>query len=67
MAAIVLPAAVVNPALDVAIAVFIVALVVDGRCRCRCWNGAMEACSTSPPSGNQVDGLPLVAHTGAGP
>ena len=21
------------------------------------------ACSTSPPSGNQVDGLPLVAHT----
>ena len=25
------------------------------------------ACSTSPPSGNQVDGLPLVAHTtGAG-
>ena len=27
----------------------------------------MSACSTSPPSGNQVDGLPLVAHTGAGP
>ena len=24
------------------------------------------ACSTSHPSGNQVDGLPLVAHTGAG-
>ena len=22
------------------------------------------ACSTSPPSGNQVDGLPLVANTG---
>ena len=33
-------------------------------------NGADEAifleraCSTGPPSGNQVDGLPLVAHTG---
>ena len=24
------------------------------------------ACSTSHPSGNQVDGLPLVEHTGAG-
>ena len=23
-----------------------------------------KTCSTSPPSGNQVDGLPLVAHTG---
>ena len=22
----------------------------------------LQACSTSPPSGNQVDGLPLVAH-----
>ena len=27
---------------------------------------AVPTCSTSPPSGNLVDGLPLVAHTGAG-
>ena len=27
-----------------------------------CFTHALQACSTSPPSGNQVDGLPLVAH-----
>ena len=26
----------------------------------------IKACSTSLPSGNQVDGLPLVVNTGAG-
>ena len=55
-----------------AAAIFLAALVVmifvggvDCCCRGRCWTGVIKACSTSHPSGNQVDGLPLVAHTSA--
>ena len=46
------------------LAALVVVMFVGGVCCCRgrCWTGVIKACSTSHPSGNQVDGLPLVAH-----
>ena len=61
--------AVVGFVIVAAAAIFLAALVVvifvcgvDCCCRGRCWTGVIKACSTSHPSGNQVDGLPLVVH-----